>query len=626
MSGCLEGYTVIANHLLAGLDEDAIRKEFEAVSSNSASSTDRPQALVFYSSTNPNPIITMRDGHFNNAPAMAISSRKIVAVGSLQQAKDAVGPDAPLRDLGSRCVVPGFVEPHLHIILSGMLNGYLDNFDPLYICQQPDGGPAFDDAVKYISSMANKLQPDAWLLGYGFDPSRYQPDASGKFQDLTIAILQENGINHRNPIFIMNASGHLAYANQKAFDVAELSPNLANQKDYPQVDGNFVGICLEAASYKPFISKAFPEDIDKLPKLPVGMIKAAKEWIQVGFTTVFDAGIGMTAGLPEVALLVSLRWSVQLRITGAAANLTSDAAANIVPESMPKDGATLLGIKTIKMWMDGSTQGFTAALEERYESKALPSYFECAPYGWARWDVLSSCPIPNSGQGPIVDEMLKWAKGGYQLMVHVNGDCAAEVVLDAFKQVRSDPSVSPDILHRLEHFTVTNKAQVQSAKELNLGVSHTIDHVKYWGSTFREHIFNAPGDPRADRIDPVHDDFVNGIVYSFNSDSPVSKADALSFVSTAATRLLYDNNDKSTGQTLGSEQCVSVEAALAGVTINAARQILLDSEIGSLEVGKDANFVVLSQDISAASVNAGDISSQWVSETWFEGRNAYTAP
>jgi predicted amidohydrolase YtcJ len=112
------------------------------------------------------------------------------------------------------------------------------------------------------------------------------------------------------------------------------------------------------------------------------------------------------------------------------------------------------------------------------------------------------------------------------------------------------------------------------------------------------------------------------LVYSFNSDSPVSQADALSFVSTAATRIMYNTEDL----VLGDDQIVSVEAALAGVTINPAKQILLDAEIGSLESGKSADFVILSQDISSATVVAKDIDSSWVRETWYKGVQKYMAP
>jgi len=83
---------------------------------------------------------------------------------------------------------------------------------------------------------------------------------------------------------------------------------------------------------------------------------------------------------------------------------------------------------------------------------------------------------------------------------------------------------------------------------------------------------------------------------------------------------MYQNNN----QVLGPEQRVSVEAALAGVTINSAKWILLSDEIGSLEVGKSADFVILSQDISSSSLDPTTISNEWVQETRFKGVNQYT--
>ena len=210
-----------------------------------------------------------------------------------------------------------------------------------------------------------------------------------------------------------------------------------------------------------------------------------------------------------------------------------------------------------------------------------------------------------------------WAKRGYQLMVHVNGDCASEVVLDAFERLKIELPGSK-VRHRLEHFTVTQSKQIERAAKLGLYASHTIGHVKYWGNAFDKYIL---GSERAGRIDPLQDDVKHGLVYSLHSDSPVSQADGLSYVRTAATRLMYEKTpNENPERVLGGDQIVTVEEALAGITVNPARQMLLDSEIGTLEDGKDANFVVLSQDITSSSLNAKDISSDWVLETWFKGR------
>ncbi|KAE9369126.1 amidohydrolase 3 [Stipitochalara longipes BDJ] len=557
----------------------------------------------------------MQNGKFSAAPAMAIKDGKVAAIGTYEAAKDAAGSFAKERDLQSQCIVPGFIEPHLHILLSAMLKGFLINCDPL----NPEiKGSTFQDTIDFIKlKYGNLKEKNQWLLGYGFDPSRLPLDKNCKFQDLTFDAFAKANLNDHS-IFIINASGHLAYANQKAFDEAGINkdtPNPPGGGEYVKDgQGNLTGILKEPSTYEAFLHKALPTNLTKIPKIVAGLREVVKDWSARGFTTVFDAGIGQTSKW-EASMLYILSLVAPLRIAGAAANLTKGAASEIVGiGNMPPDGATSLKIKTIKLWMDGSTQGFTAALEKSYNKKFLPDYFCEEPNGWARWAVGSTCPIDNTACEQIADEMLAWAIKGYQLMVHVNGDCAAEVVLNAFEKVVAIVPPKPPIMHRLEHFTVTTREQVQRAKKLNLGVSHTIGHVKYWGYAFSNYILDFD---RADRIDPVKDDLESELVYSFNSDSPVSQADALSFVSTAATRRMY--KDGVLDGVLGQDQTVNVEAALAGVTINPAKQVMLDSEIGSLEKGKDANFVILTQDISSVTVDAKDIDSTWVKETWFKG-------
>jgi predicted amidohydrolase YtcJ len=625
MSGCLEGYNAIVEQLLEGVDYNDLLARLRDKSSTQSSAFPELRPWIFHSTSESNrtPIITMQNGKFSAAQAMAIKDGKVAAIGTYEEAKDAAGPFAGERDLQSQCIVPGFVEPHLHIILSAMLKKFLINCDPLN--QKTNG--TFEGTIEFIRSEANKLKQDQWLLGFGYDPSRLRIKNDGKFQDLTLDIFAKENLNE-HPIFIINASGHLAYANQKAFTEACIHYTTPDPPggEYVKDGGKLTGVLLEPASYLAFLRKASPGDLTKIPAILDGLHEVVKDWSEKGFTTVFDAGVGQ-ASPRDASILYALSLGAPLRIAGAAANLTKGAASDVVGHgNMPPDGATDLKIKTIKLWMDGSTQGFTGALEKPYNLEVLPKYFSNKPNGWARWAVPPKCHIDNTGCYDIAEEMQAWATKGYQLMVHANGDCAAEAVLNAYDQVMAAIPSKPPIMHRLEHFTVTTLEQVQRAKKLNLGVSHSIGHVKYWGYAFRNYILRSSLEPaRADRIDPVKDDLNNEVVYSFNSDSPVSQADALSYVSTAATRLMYNQCGQVLG-VLGQDQIVSVEAALAGVTINPAKQVMLDSEIGSLEKGKDANFVILAQDISSLSVDAKDIASTWVKETWFKGVRRYPQP
>jgi predicted amidohydrolase YtcJ len=185
MSGCLEGYNAIAKQLLEGIEHELLA-ELRDESSTLSSTLPEPEPWIFHSTSNPIPIITMQNGKFSAAPAMAIKDGKVAAIGTYEAAKDAAGPSAKDRDLQSQCIVPGSVEPHLHVILSAMLQGFLINCDPL----NSEIGGTFEGTMKFIQSKVKDLKHEnQWLLGYGYDPSRLPPK-DGKFQDLTLNIFR----------------------------------------------------------------------------------------------------------------------------------------------------------------------------------------------------------------------------------------------------------------------------------------------------------------------------------------------------------------------------------------------------------------------------------------------------
>jgi predicted amidohydrolase YtcJ len=211
--------------------------------------------------------------------------------------------------------------------------------------------------------------------------------------------------------------------------------------------------------------------------------------------------------------------------------------------------------------------------------------------------------------------LLPFLESGWQLILHTNGDRAIEQalrVLDtAFDAV---PNRNREIVHRLEHVTVVSKQQLVRAVKLGLGVSHLIAHVGNWGAAFRDYVL---GPPRGERIDPTRDDVDLGVLYSFHSDSPISPVNPLQYIDTAAARLI-----DATGEVLGKEQTVSLEDTWRGVTINSAKQIGQAAEIGSLEVGKKADFLILGKDPRL--VQPGYLHKEVeVLETWLGGRKIY---
>jgi predicted amidohydrolase YtcJ len=119
-------------------------------------------------------------------------------------------------------------------------------------------------------------------------------------------------------------------------------------------------------------------------------------------------------------------------------------------------------------------------------------------------------------------------------------------------------------MHRIDHFTVANKAQISRAKELSNGISHTRGHVGFWGDTFSNYVL-------ADNIDPLKWDEEIGAVWSLRSDSPVTDVNPIRYLHTAVTRLQYLDFKTC----LGREQRVGLLTALTRITINPASSWVL---------------------------------------------------
>ena len=257
----------------------------------------------------------------------------------------------------------------------------------------------------------------------------------------------------------------------------------------------------------------------------------------------------------------------------------------LAPPPWQVGGVNVYGIK---LWLDGSTQGFTAALNEPYLKQK--DNYGVLNYR-TRLDDVSSPPDDDK----LVSLIQPFMSHGWQIMCHTNGARALEMALRVYARAFASISNSQTVammrrhMHRLDHVTAdVTQAHLDRAASLGLDISHLIAHVRRWGHAFQSYVL---GRDRAARVDPVRDTIDSGATYSFHSDSPVSEADPLQFVETAVEREM-----EGTTRTLGSPQRIEVEEAFAGVTISPAAQLGAENEIGSLEWGKKADFVVLDKD------------------------------
>jgi len=563
--------------LASWLTKDAVfDKQNDTASSAEPAATDDPRTTLFLNGA----ILTLADGELSPVDALVIRDEKVIYTGTVDGAKEIAGATATTFDLQGRSLLPGFIEPHVHISTTALA-------DHFFLALPATKVTTVEAALREIKAAVEKvLSEDEWVAGYGYDPSRIEGHS-----DLSKKILDD--VSTTTPIFILNQSGHIAYVNQEALDRAGVTPENAGHDFQRDADGNLTGVLLELAVAKVGAKLKSPGGVDMIKYCSLTLQK----WISKGLTTVFDAGIG-TLGANDFQLLKALPKS-PVRIYAALA--TQAVPAHPSEEIKPHSKLGQVEVIAVKYWADGSTQGFTAALTEAYPEP---------PPGF------KSHGVKNYPDSKALQEAISpWVGAGFQIVIHANGDAASDLALDAYENAFAEhPQRDTSIVHRIEHFTVTRPDQLTRAQRLGIGVSHTIGHVHFWGETFADYVLR---DERAARIHPIASDVKAGLVFSFHSDSPITEANPLLHLKIATTRLTYQN-----GRVLGPDERVDLKTALRGVTLNPAIQIGIADKVGSIEVGKFADLIVLDKDLRAVALE--DLDKLKVEQTWISGKVAWS--
>jgi predicted amidohydrolase YtcJ len=245
------------------------------------------------------------------------------------------------------------------------------------------------------------------------------------------------------------------------------------------------------------------------------------------------------------------------------------------PEGGPQRVLSAIGDNTdklrfgpVKFIVDGSIQGFTARLK-------WPGYLNGKPNGlWL---------IPPS---QFVDVFAPFHEAGLQLHIHTNGDEATELVLDALEKIL-DSHPRHDHRHTLQHCQMADASQLARAAKLGLCSNFFSNHLYYWGDAHYEQTMGAD---RANRMDAAESARRLGIPFAFHSDAPITPLNPLFTAWCASQR------ETSSGRVLGASERVPVADALRAITLGAAYTLKMDHLVGSIEVGKFADFAVLEED------------------------------
>jgi len=414
---------------------------------------------------------------------------------------------------------------------------------------------------------------------------------------LTFAEL--DAVSTEHPVFILNASGHLAYANSKAFEVAGIAADVENPTGAEFVrdaTGKLTGTIknnvafLQILKKYPAFTKADPVE---------ALIDLLKKWGQYGLTTFSELSLGGLSQSPADASIMSdaaQTGRLKARIR-AYPFYTIGSKAWDKAGVKPGQGNELVRIAGYKLVADGSNQGFTGLQREPYlDSKSRGIAYMSA-------EDLKQTAVERAGKG-------------WHLSIHGNGDAAIDNVLDACEAVRDAGIDMAKVRPRIEHCSILHDKQIARMKELGVSASFLIEHVHYWGVAMRDKVF---GEAKAKLLDRCRNVEKAGVGFSLHSDFMVTDPDPLHMIEMAVTRRTWKEPD----YVLGPNETISVESAIRAVTSEAAWQLYSEHEVGSLEVGKLADLVILEKD--PRKVASDTIKDIKVLETWMDGKQVFKA-
>jgi len=506
-------------------------------------------------------ILTMNPAQ-PHATHVAIRDGRILSVGNSDDVKQ--WGDAEIVDtFRDKVLMPGLVEGHCHLMEGAMWDAVYVGFHDR---RGPDGvrrpGLQTLDAVIERLKAAHDLMTDdqAPLLAWGFDPIF--------FGTKRLSVKELDTVCAGRPVVVLHASVHLMNVNSSMLALAGIDSETDIDGIGKDADGEPTGELQEFAAMFP---------VYRL--IGGGLSIAASEKKEA----IWNFGrVAQLAGVTTATDLVndfSERGNQNLR------DVTNDPAypLRIVPAFAPQrcpeggpqrvlsaigDNTEKLRFGPVKFIVDGSIQGFTARLK-------WPGYLNGKPNGlWL---------IPPS---QFVDVFAPFHEAGLQLHIHTNGDEATELVLDALEKIL-DSHPRHDHRHTLQHCQMADASQLARAAKLGLCINFFSNHLYYWGDAHYEQTMGAD---RANRMDAAESARRLGIPFAFHSDAPITPLNPLFTAWCASQR------ETSSGRVLGASERVPVADALRAITLGAAYTLKMDHLVGSIEVGKFADFAVLEED------------------------------
>ena len=502
------------------------------------------------------------------AQAIAVRGDRIVAIGSTAALKPRTGPSTRVIDLQGKLVVPGFIEGHGHF--TGVGEAQL-NLNLMKVT-------SWDDVIAMVAEAVKTAKPGQWIRGRGWHQEKWtkKPEPSVEGFPTHHGL---SAVSPDNPVYLTHASGHASFANAKAMELSKIT------RDTPSPEG---GDILKDAKGEPI--GVFRETASRLIRTGTGEPRrtpeeeaararkvlelAAQEALSKGITSFQDAG----SSLATVDLMKQMvdegKMGVRLWVMLRQPNQTL--APNLAKYRMIDHGDGHLTVRAIKHSIDGALGSRGAWLLAPYSDKPDSTGLNTTP--------------PQT-----IRETAKLAiEHGYQLCVHAIGDRANRETRDIFDEAFKANPGKKDLRWRVEHAQHLDPADIPRFGKLGVIASMQGVHCTSDAPYVRARL----GDARAEEGAYVWQKLMqSGAVVTNGTDAPVEDVDPIASYHSTVSRALTD------GSVFYPAQRMSRADALKSYTLNGAYAAFEENSKGSLKVGKYADMIVLSQDITTVPEN-----------------------
>jgi predicted amidohydrolase YtcJ len=514
--------------------------------------------------------------------AFAYRDGKFIAVGSHEDLQSNY-PGAQSINLEGATVVPGIIDAHGHLLGLGQS---LVNIDLR-------GTKSKAEILEALKLKAPTLLDGQWLLGRGWDQNDWDV-----IELPTAADLDETFPNR--PVWLERIDGHAGWANSKAMAVASKDLSGTWQPDGGEItrDANNKPSGIFVDNAVNLIQEHVPEETDA--EITRALKLAMRKTAQVGLTGMHDAGTSLRVWrqLEQLQQAELLNVRVYAMADGA-----SDMLSHLCDKGGIVDPTAMLTSRSVKLYSDGALGSRGAALLSEYS------------------DDPENIGLLIESEETLTAHSKRASDCGLQVNIHAIGDRGNQVSLNVLEAANraSNPEtgVSNPGRHRIEHSQVIANDDFQRFKDLKLIASVQPTHATsdmYWAEerVGAERIKGAYAWQKFNDL---------GIPLALGSDFPVEKPEPLLGFYAAVSR--QDTKGWPEGGWYPEEK-LSREQALHGFTLGAAYSAFQEDQLGSINVGKFADFVVLSKDIMT--IPEIDILSTQVLRTYINGRAVYSAP